>query len=531
MAVGPQGRPRGAALSATRALDDLRASVGPRRSSRCVAAEIARLEALVWLSARVAIIGSGFGGLAAAIRLQAAGAAHGAVRGARPPGRPRLRLRGPGLHLRRRAHRDHRARTASRSCSRWRASDCADHVTLDAGAAVLPAALGGRHALRLRRHARTMRAQIAALAPGDAAGYERFLDYSRRVFEAGYEELVDAPFLRFADMVRVAPQLARLRADRSVYGAVAGFVKDERLRQALSFHALLIGGNPFETSAIYTLIPYLERKWGVFFPRGGTGALVQALVGALPAPRRRAAPRRARSRRRPPRRRGADRPPRAPDRAATREPSTSSSPTPICTTPTRGSTRATPRRTRRRARLERMHWSMSLFVLYFGTRRKYPGMRPPHRAVRSALPRAAARDLPRPGAAADDFSLYLHAPTVTDPSLAPPGCEAFYVLAPVPHLGAAAIDWEARGAEPTPTASWPRSRRVLPDLRRQIVVKRVVHAARLPRSAERVPGLGVLAGAAPRAERLVSPAQPRSATSPASTSSARAPTRARACPA
>ena len=126
--------------------------------------------------------------------------------------------------------------------------------------------------------AEAMRARVQALAPGDADGFERFMDYSRQVFAAGYEKLVDAAFPRFVDMVRVAPRLARLRADRSVYGAVSRFVKDERLRQALSFHALLIGGNPFETSAIYTLIPFLERKWGVFFPRGGTGALVQGLV-------------------------------------------------------------------------------------------------------------------------------------------------------------------------------------------------------------------------------------------------------------
>src|SRR6185436_1746883 len=91
-------------------------------------------------------------------------------------------------------------------------------------------------------------------------------------------ELAGVPFLRFAEMVRVAPQLLALRADRSVYATVARFVRDEHLRQALSFHTLLVGGNPFETSAIYSLIHFLERKWGVFFPRGGTGALVQALV-------------------------------------------------------------------------------------------------------------------------------------------------------------------------------------------------------------------------------------------------------------
>ncbi len=127
-------------------------------------------------------------------------------------------------------------------------------------------------------NADSMLEQIRARDPEDAAGYERFVDYTRRVFEKGYEELAATPFLRFMDMVRVAPELARLRADRSVYRAVARFVKNEHVRQALSFHSLLVGGNPFDTSSIYTLIHYLERKWGVYFPRGGTGALVRSLV-------------------------------------------------------------------------------------------------------------------------------------------------------------------------------------------------------------------------------------------------------------
>ena len=106
-------------------------------------------------------------------------------------------------------------------------------------------------------------------------GYSAFVDYTKRVFQKGYTELAATPFLRFFDMVRVAPQLARLRADRSVYDTVARFVHDEHVREALSFHSLLVGGNPFDTSAIYTLIHYLERRWGVCFPRGGTGALVE----------------------------------------------------------------------------------------------------------------------------------------------------------------------------------------------------------------------------------------------------------------
>jgi phytoene desaturase len=123
--------------------------------------------------------------------------------------------------------------------------------------------------------------QVRRVNPADVDGYRRFADYARQVFAKGYEELGAVPFLHFTDMIRAAPQLARLRADRSVYATVSRFVRDEHLREAFSFHPLLVGGNPLETSAIYTLIHWIERKWGVFFPAGGTGALVRALVRLL----------------------------------------------------------------------------------------------------------------------------------------------------------------------------------------------------------------------------------------------------------
>src|SRR5688572_11017112 len=123
--------------------------------------------------------------------------------------------------------------------------------------------------------------QIRALRSDDVDGYRRFASYARKVFDAGYTELAHTAFPRFSDMLRVAPKLAWLRADRSVYGTVKKYVKDPHVREALSFHSLLVGGNPFETSSIYTLIHHLEREWGVWFPRGGTGALVAALVRLL----------------------------------------------------------------------------------------------------------------------------------------------------------------------------------------------------------------------------------------------------------
>ena len=123
-----------------------------------------------------------------------------------------------------------------------------------------------------------MVAQIAERSQRDADGYQRFFEYAKKVFKKGYTDLADRPFLKFSDMVAVSPSLIRLRADKSVYKTVAKYVKDDHLRQALSFHSLLVGGNPFQTSSIYTLIHFLEREWGVYFPKGGTHALVRTLV-------------------------------------------------------------------------------------------------------------------------------------------------------------------------------------------------------------------------------------------------------------
>ncbi len=308
-------------------------------------------------------------------------------------------------------------------------------------------------------------AELERLAPDDLEGYERFYRYSERVFDAGYRGLVAQPFLRLRDMLRVAPQLLRLRADRSVYRTVSRFVRDERLRQVLSFHSLLIGGHPFETSSIYTLIHFLERDEGVFFVRGGTGALVEAIArrfvdlgGTLelstPVRRIRVDPD------------GAHRV--ATDAGEARFAAVVSN---ADVHHTYARLYADDPRARRRARrLERMQWSMSLFLVYFGTNRRYPGLAH-HTVVFGPRYRELLDEVFHGRALPEDFSLYLHAPTVSDPSLAPPGCECFYVLSPVPHLGRAAIDWEREGPGYADRIL-AGLERLLPDLRRHLVVQR-----------------------------------------------------------
>jgi phytoene desaturase len=414
---------------------------------------------------RVAVVGSGFGGLAAAIRLQAAGVRTVLFEARdKPGGRAYVHEEqgyvfdaGPTVitaphcfddlfELAGRRREDYVELLPVQPFYRlhW-----PDGTELDYG--------GGEAFVE----------QIGRLFPGDLAGYERFVAYSRSVFEQGYEKLAHEPFLRFSDMLKVAPSLARLRADRSVYATVARFVRQEKLREALSFHSLLVGGNPFETSAIYTLIHYLERKWGVFFPRGGTGALVQALVALyreLGGELRLSCPVESVTIER-----GARTLHRVSSRAAQHEPFDA-----VVSNSDLHHTYAKlyasePRARATTRRLERARWSMSLFVLYFGTDRPYDLAH--HTVLFGPRYRGLLDEVFHGHRLPADFSLYLHAPSVTDPSLAPAGGASFYVLSPVPHLGNAPLDWTTL-ADTYAGQILEALEQVMPDLRRHIVVKR-----------------------------------------------------------
>lgn len=410
---------------------------------------------------RIAVVGSGFGGLAAAIRLQAAGMRVTIFEARDLPGGRAYVYRDKGF-------------------------------TFDAGPTVITAPecleelfnLGG---VRMRDRVEMLpvtpfyrlvwddgdtmdydgdlAGAIGRRSESDAEGYRRFVEYSREVFETGYVELAHVPFLRFIDMVRCAPDLVRLGAHRSVYSMVAKYVKDEHVRQALSFHSLLVGGNPFDTSAIYTLIHYLERKWGVWFPRGGTGALVRALVKLfeeLGGELRLSTPVRSIELEG-----GAH---LVTTDAMDREPfdAVVSNADLHHTYGKLYAGNAAAASTTRK--LERADWSMSLFVLYFGTDTPYDHLAH-HTVIFGPRYKELLREIFDGPNLPDDFSLYLHAPTVTDPSLAPPGCGSFYVLSPVPHLGNANVDWANEG-EAYADKILAALERHMPDLRRHVVTKR-----------------------------------------------------------
>jgi phytoene desaturase len=413
------------------------------------------------------IIGSGFGGLAAAIRLGARGYRVTVLERRDQPGGRAYVYRQDGF-------------------------------TFDGGPTVITApflfeelwALCGRRLAddvdlrpvspfyRIRFHdgqtfdytgsAEAMRAEISRFEPADVDGYERLMEMSRKIFEVGFERLSYAPFSSWTDMARIVPDMIKLQSYRTVWGLVSRYVQDDRLRQVLSFHPLLVGGNPFETTSIYSLICWLERKWGVWFPMGGTGSLVKGLVKLVEG------------------------------QGNTVRLSTEVSRIEVENGRATGVTLADgtrmaadivvsnadsaftykhllPAEHRKRwtdAKVDRARYSMSLFVWYFGTDRTYEDVAH-HTIMLGPRYKGLLDDIFRNKKLADDFSLYLHRPTATDPSLAPAGHDAFYVLSPVPHLDAG-VDWAEHRESYRRKLEVFLAETIMPDLPRHVVSSHVL---------------------------------------------------------
>jgi len=284
-----------------------------------------------------------------------------------------------------------------------------------------------------------MRKEVARFNPADVEGYDRFVEESRRIFAVGFEKLAHVPFTSAWDMAKIIPEMVKLKSYQTVYGMVASYIKDERLRQVMSFHPLLVGGNPFSTTSIYTLIAFLERKWGVHFPVGGTGALVDglvALIGRLGGTVRYGA-----EVARITHRNGAATGVRLASGEVLESDVVVSNADSAWTY--RHLVEPSVRKRWTDRKLEKTRYSMGLFVWYFGTKKQYPDVAH-HTILLGPRYRELLDDIFEKKVVADDFSLYLHRPTATDPALAPEGCDTFYVLSPVPHLESG-TDWKAFG--------------------------------------------------------------------------------------
>jgi phytoene desaturase len=414
---------------------------------------------------RACVIGAGFGGLALAIRLQSAGIATTVVEARDKPG-------GRAYYWER------------------------DGFTFDAGPTVItdPACLEELWSLTGHRLAEdvelmpvmpfyrlnwadgtnfdysnddnALRGEIAKINPRDVAGYEEFLEYSAGVYREGYVKLGAVPFLDFASMIKAAPALARYQAWRSVYSMVSKYIESEKLREAFSFHTLLVGGNPMTTSAIYALIHKLEKDGGVWWAKGGTNRLIAGMVrhferigGTM----------------------------RLGDGVKCIE-TLGNRVTGVITqsgwqanfdaVASNGDIVHTYRDLlgdngsgRRKAKsLVKKRYSPSLFVVHFGISGTWPGIAH-HMILFGPRYKGLLDDIYTYGVLPQDFSIYLHHPTVTDPGMAPAGMSTFYALVPVANMGKLPVDWAQVGPLLEKRVLDEVGRRLIPDIHSRIVTK------------------------------------------------------------
>ncbi len=419
-------------------------------------------------SPKIAVIGSGFGGLASAIRLQARGYDVDLFEA-------RDQLGGRAYVYRQDGFAFDGGPTVITApflidevfeAARRRTRDYVRFVPVDPFYRIEFA--GGRH-FDYNGDGDEMERRVEAFAPGDADGYRHMVAHAKAIFQKGFIELADRPFLTIADMLRIAPDLVRLGAHRTVYQFVSRYIKDPLLRRVFSFHPLLVGGNPFQTTSIYALIQYLERQWGVHYAMGGTGAIVSAFgrvfqeLGGrirLSTPVRQIL---------------------VDDRNAACGIELASGERiavdAVVSNADLANTyrklihpRFRPKNTDRK--MERMRYSMSLFVIYFGTTRQYPDVKH-HTILLSESYRELLDDIFNRKVLGKEVSLYLHRPSATDPSMAPAGCDAFYVLAPVPNQ-LSGIDWKRQAGPFRDFVIRELQDRLMPGLADSIATERIL---------------------------------------------------------
>ena len=318
-----------------------------------------------------------------------------------------------------------------------------------------------------------MRSEISRYCPEDLPGYERFLKESAECYRLGFEEMGTIAYNTIGDLLAGVPSMIKMKGWRSIYRMVCTHFKHPKLRVVMSFHPLLIGGNPLSVTGIYSLINTLERRFGVHWAMGGTGAIVQAMVRLLQSL-------------------GGD------IRYNVQVERINIEPTPSGRGKATGVTLVAGEQVdasivisnadtswtyrnlvdskyRKRwtdRRIEKSRHSMSLFVWYFGTNRVY-GDVPHHLMLLGPRYEELMHDIFKHHVVPEDFSLYLHRPTATDPSMAPDGCDAFYVLSPVSHLDSG-TDWTEKAESYRQAICAALERTVLPDLQNHVVTSRVM---------------------------------------------------------
>ncbi|MEM6713063.1 MAG: phytoene desaturase [Pseudomonadota bacterium] len=420
---------------------------------------------------RAVVIGSGFGGLAAAVRLGARGYRVTVLEKLDKPGGRAYTYKQDGFTF----DAGPTIITAPYLLEElWTLAGkkFSDHIDLRASDPYYDIRFDDGRVFRYSGDHERMRAEVRKFNPGDVDGFERFMVKSAEIYKTAFGELAEVPFHSFPFMMRCAPKLIQLGGHRAVYSTVSKYFTDPSLRVVFSFHPLLIGGNPLTTTSYYCLIAHLERTYGVHYAMGGTGALVRGLVDLIegqggevicntPVDRINMA--------------GDTKSQRA--TGVTLEGGETIASDIVVSNADAGFTykhllRYQPRRVWSDAKVKSKSYSMSLFVWYFGTNKRFEDV-PHHTMVLGPRYRELLKDIFKRKHLAEDFSLYLHRPTASDPSLAPDGCDAFYVLSPVPNL-LSGTDWQDKAPAYRQAILDRLEETILPGLGETIVTERML---------------------------------------------------------
>ncbi len=310
---------------------------------------------------------------------------------------------------------------------------------------------------------KNMKDQIKEISPDDIKGYEKLVNFTKKIFDKGFTELSEVPFDKPSFMIKQIPALINLKSYKSVYALVSSCIKNEKLRRLLSMHPLLVGGNPFTTTSIYGLILYLEKKWGIHYSIGGTGQIVNGLEKLMIEEKIRIIK----------------------DREVTNIISKDNkivgvklenneeliADNVICNAdpPAFYSKLINSKNTNSifNWKMKRMEYSMGLFVYYFGTKKTYSNIE--HHTIKFGDKYKEHLDnIFKYKKLNRDISYYLHRPTATDKSMAPEGHDCFYVLVPVPN-NQSGIDWSIEGDRIKNLVIDKMEEALLPNLRENII--------------------------------------------------------------
>ena len=306
--------------------------------------------------------------------------------------------------------------------------------------------------------------QIEDISKDDVEGYQKLVNFTKKIFDKGFTELADVPFDRPFVMMQQLPALLKLKSYKSVYSLVSSFIKNEKLRRMLSMHPLLVGGNPFTTTSIYGLILYLEKKWGIHYSMGGTGNIIKGLEKLMLEE-------------------GID---IIKNSEVTEIISKSKKITGvklndqeiidaenvICNADPPAFYEKMLKKNGQGSfifnwKKKRMEYSMGLFVYYFGTKKVYEDVE--HHTIKFGNKyKEHLEDIFNNKKLNNDISYYLHRPSATDKSMAPEGNDCFYVLVPVPN-NQSKIDWQTEGENMKNLVIDKMEKDLMPNLRENIV--------------------------------------------------------------